>query len=373
MDRADEHKAAAKQVKAKKRVLYIEDSPASRLLVRRLLKAHGFDVLEADNGMAGYEMAVKHMPDLIIVDLNLPGLTGYEVATKLKATAKTRNIPIIALTAYAMEGDREKALVAGCDGYMEKPIDVDSFVVRVAEYLGGKREEPARDVEIKYLREYSLSLVGRLEANIRELQRKNEQLESYQKKMQEVYIGIISSLMKAMEEKHFYTAGHSERVTQYSLEIADEMRISSQEKNILRRAALLHDIGKIAVETSTIDKNGDLGDREWDEMRRHPIIAASILKPLGFLDREIEAIRDHHERLDGSGYPAGKRGNEIGLLAKILAVADSFDAMTSFRRYRARLSEEEALKELAREAGTKYDVKVVEALIKARRKRGAKV
>jgi len=373
MNRFEESKEVSEKSRRRKQVLYIEDNPASRLLVKRLLNAQGFEVIEADNGIDGYEMAIKCRPDLIIVDLNLPGLTGYEVATKLKATGKTKDIPIIALTAYAMDGDREKALVAGCDGYMEKPIDVDSFVVRVAEYLGGKREAPAREAETKYLREYSLSLVGRLEANIRELQRKNEQLENYQKKMQEVYIGIISSLMKAIEEKHFYTAGHSERVTQYALEIADELQISTQERNLLRRAALLHDVGKIAVETSTIDKDGNLGDKEWEEMRRHTVVAASILKPLGFLDREIDAIRDHHERLDGSGYPAGKKGDEIGLLARILAVSDSFDAMTSFRRYRERLTEEEALKVLVREANTKYDAKVVEAIVRARRKRGARI
>lgn len=350
-------------------ILYVEDNPASRMLIRKILKAHGFEVLEAEDGIKGYELALKHKPDLIIMDINLPGLTGYEVATKLKARDETKHIPIIALTAYAMEGDKEKALVAGCDGYMEKPVDVDMLPRLVMEYIGGKREMPPFEMATKYLREYSQELVDRLEAKIKELEDKSRELEKYSKKMEEVYVNVIASLMKAIEAKHFYTAGHSERVTNYALAIADEMQISEQEKKILRRAALLHDVGKITVETSTIDKGTALEDGEWTAIRRHPDIGAEILKPLGFLDEEIKVLRDHHERLDGSGYPEGKKGEQIGLLARILAVADSFDAMTSFRGYRETLTEEQALDALMSDAGTLYDSRVVDALAKVIKKK----
>ena len=369
MKQAEEMKETKGREAKRGRILYVEDDRASRMLVKKILTAEGFDVIEAEDGIKGYELAVKHRPDLIIVDINLPGFTGYEVATKLKATDETKDIPIIALTAYAMEGDKEKALVAGCDGYLEKPIDVDSFTRRVVEYLGGKRESPPIEVATKYLREYSQNLVDRLEDKIKELESKSNELEAYSKKMEETYIGIISSFMKAIEEKHLYTAGHSERVTQYALDIADLMQLSEQEKNILRRAARLHDVGKITVETATIDKGAGLEDEEWDAIRRHPEIGTAILKPLGFLEEEIKIVRDHHERLDGSGYPEGKKGDRIGLLSRILAVADSFDAMTSFRRYRKTLSEEEALNILLSEAGVKYDAKVVDALVEVLKKR----
>lgn len=369
MKEASETKEVKEKSLEKPLILYVEDNPASRMLIRKVLKAHGFEVVEANDGTKGYELALKLRPDLIIMDINLPGLTGYEVATKLKARDETKHIPIIALTAYAMEGDREKALVAGCDGYMEKPVDVDSLARRVMEYLGGKREMPPVEVATKYLREYSQNLVDRLENKIKELEDKSQELEKYSKKMEEVYVGIISSLMKAIEEKHLYTAGHSERVTDFALAIADEMQISEQEKVILRRAALLHDVGKITVETATIDKGAGLEDDEWNAIRKHPDTGVAILKPLGFLDEEIKVLQDHHERLDGSGYPSGKKGEQIGLLSRILMVADSFDAMTSFRRYRETLSEDEAIDALASEAGTMYDSRVVDALIKVLKRR----
>jgi signal transduction histidine kinase len=161
---------------ARKRVLYIEDDPGSRLLVKRVLEAEGFQVVEATDGLAGIDLAQKNIPDLILVDVNLGEISGHEVATKLKGTATTAHIPIVALTAATVSGDRERALVAGCDGYIAKPIDIDRLPTQVNQFLSGAREAVSDSVRTEKLTEYSRVLVDRLQATIAELQKANAEL-----------------------------------------------------------------------------------------------------------------------------------------------------------------------------------------------------
>lgn len=347
-----------------KSILYIEDNLENKLLVRRLLRAAGYQVHEADDGLEGIEMAMRHKPDLIIMDINLPGMDGYEATTKIKAVPGLSQVPIVALTAYAMKGDREKSLAAGCDGYLQKPIDADTFVATIEQYLYGHRETILPDQQLHYLKEYSQHLVSRLEEKIRELQKKNEELESKTRQMEETYIGIIASLTRAIEQKHPSTAGHSERVTRYALAISDAIGLSKRDLKVLRRAAILHDVGKIVIELSSIDKPGELAEDEWLMVRRHPEIGAKILEPLSFLYREIEIIRNHHERPDGKGYPRGLTGEELDLLTGILTVADAFDAMTSARAYKTAMSIEESIAHLEENRNTQFLPEVVDTFVK---------
>ena len=353
---------------AKPTILHIEDNPETKRVIRRILELSGYEVVNAEDGLSGIRMAREIGPDLIIMDLNLPGIDGYEAATMIKGMAECRDIPIVALSGMVMHEDRDRSLVAGCDGFIAKPVDSKVLIGKIEEFLGGKVERLPDQDESNSLRKYNQRLVERLEGNILELMAKNEQLHQYTLQMEEVYIGIITALQKAIEQKHSYTAGHSERVTYYCGEIADEMRLPEDEKTVLRRAARLHDIGKLVIEVSSIDKPGKLEAEEWDFMKRHPEIGASILKPLKFLGEEIAVIKDHHERLDGSGYPNHKTGDEISLLASILAVADCFDAMTSTRPYRVRIQEQEALDSLKQDSGKKFRADVVEAFLRARQR-----
>jgi putative nucleotidyltransferase with HDIG domain len=347
-----------------KSILYIEDNVENKLLVRRLLQGSGYQVIEANDGLDGIEVAIKRRPDLIIMDINLPGMDGYEATTKIKAVDELAKVPVVALTAYAMKGDRERCLAAGCDGYLHKPIDPDTFVATIEEFLYGRRETIAPDEQLHYLKKYSQQLVSRLEEKIRELLRKNEELETKSRETEEIYIGIIASLTVAIEEKHPSTAGHSQRVTQYALAIGEAMGLSKRELKALRRAAMLHDVGKLAVELSAIDKPGRLGDDEWTTMRRHPDIGAKILEPLSFLQREIEIIRNHHERPDGQGYPRGLSQEHLDLLTGILTVADAFDAMTSARAYKPAMDVEQAVEHLRRGRSTQFQAEVVDAFVK---------
>lgn len=168
-------------VLTKRRVLYVEDDPSSRRLVRRVLESEGCEVLEADDGFTGIELAQSTLPDLVLVDINMGGMTGHEVATKLKGQRETAHIPVVALTAATVSGDRERALAAGCDGYIPKPIDVDLLPRQVVHFLGGARESIADNVRTEKLEEYSRDLVNRLQATIQELQKANAELRRLEK------------------------------------------------------------------------------------------------------------------------------------------------------------------------------------------------
>jgi signal transduction histidine kinase len=159
-----------------KRILYIEDDFNNRTLVSRILMAYDYEVFQAEDGMAGIRMAQEVQPDLILMDINMPNLDGYEAATKIKSLPGLSRTPVIAVTANVMMGDRERALTAGCDGYLPKPIDVDALPEQIEQFIGGRREKVAEDAEISYLREYNERLVGRLEEKIQALTVANEQL-----------------------------------------------------------------------------------------------------------------------------------------------------------------------------------------------------
>jgi signal transduction histidine kinase len=160
----------------KLKVLYVEDNLMNRMLVRRLLEAHGYSVLEAEDGLSGIKMAQEELPDLILMDINIPGMDGFEATTKLKSIEGLKDTPIVALTARVMDGDREMALTAGCDGYIPKPINVDTLPEQIKDFLAGKREMVAVAEERVYLREYSQKLVDKLQEKVEELTKANEEL-----------------------------------------------------------------------------------------------------------------------------------------------------------------------------------------------------
>jgi CheY-like chemotaxis protein len=158
----------------KAKILYVEDNAENRMLVRAILEAEGYTIVDAEDGLAGVEAAVREEPALILLDVNLPGIDGYEVVAVLKSFPVLANTPVVALTAYAMEGDRQRTLVAGCDGYIQKPIDVDAFPRQVEEFLHGKREHVEEREEGAYLRELNQRLVHRLVNQVEELKRLNQ-------------------------------------------------------------------------------------------------------------------------------------------------------------------------------------------------------
>ncbi|RLE67815.1 MAG: hypothetical protein DRJ34_04195 [Thermoprotei archaeon] len=182
--------------------------------------------------------------------------------------------------------------------------------------------------------------------------------------LERTIIGIIQSLVKAVEAKDPYTAKHSEKVTHYAELLMEELGLPEEEKEIIRDACLLHDIGKIGISENILRKPAKLNDCEWEIIKSHPVMGEEILKPLPTLKPVLPLIRHHHERWDGKGYPDGLKGEEIPLGARIIAICDAFDAMTSLRPYRKPLSKEKALKEIEKNSGTQFDPKLVEIFLK---------
>ncbi len=347
-----------------RRILCIEDDPTIRLLTRKILEQEGFEIYEADNGLQGIQMAQHIHPDLILMDINIPLLDGYETATRIKGMAELKHIPIVALTGQCGEGDRERSLIAGCDGYMTKPINFEALPRKIAEYLSGTKDPIQGTTESSYLREYSHRLVERLESKILQLADSNQRLRETSNIMEKVYVDIIGSLMNAMEKKDPYTVGHSGRVTQLGQNIGGRMGLSSADLNTLNRAAELHDVGKLTIDLSAINKSGKLTEDEWIKMREHPTIGAHILAPLTFLSKEIPIVCHHHERWDGKGYPAGLARGDLDLLTCIITAADSYDAMTSARSYRQGIAtRQEVMEEITRGRGTQFHPDVADTLL----------
>ncbi len=347
-----------------KKILCIEDNPTSRLLIRKILERSGYDVYEADNGIEGISMAREVLPDLILMDMNIPGMNGYESTTRIKGIPRLNHTPIVALTGQVGTGDRERSLIAGCDGYLTKPIIAKDLLVKIEGYLTGVREKVQSPVESNYLKEYSHRLVNRLEEKIHELGEKNLQLEGYSQKMENVYIGIICSLMNALEQKDLYTAGHSARVTQHALRIGRYLGLSQADLSTLTRAGELHDVGKLIIDLTAINKSSRLSKDEWKRMKEHPTIGAHILSPLTFLQDVTPIVANHHERLDGKGYPNGLSGSELNLLTCIITAADSYDAITSARSYRKGTNNQvEVMEEIRRCKGTQFHPEVADTLI----------
>ncbi len=192
------------------------------------------------------------------------------------------------------------------------------------------------------------------------------------RQLQEVYLNTVSALTEAIDTRDHYTKNHSEHVTKYAMGIGKELSLDDERMSILRDASKLHDIGKIGIHDYILMKPGKLTNEEWEEIKLHSLKGVKILQPLTFLNGSIEAIRGHHERFDGKGYPDGKSGEDIPLEARIMAVGDSFDAMTTERPYRKALSVEEAREEIIRNKNTQFDSKVVDAFIRYLDKQGLK-
>lgn len=182
-------------------------------------------------------------------------------------------------------------------------------------------------------------------------------------KERRMILNSIMQIVRIMEAKDIYTAGHSMRVADFSEKIAHAMRLNEYDTEILRNLASLHDIGKIQIDLSILNKTSKLNNKDWDEIRKHPVISYDIVKQIDFLKDRATAILYHHERFDGKGYPFGKKGDEISMFARILVVADSYDAMTTDRPYRKGLTREESIAELQRNSGTQFDPKVCDVMI----------
>lgn len=318
-------------------ILIVEDEKIERETLADILREDGYSVSTAGNGPDAIKKLNKQYFNLMLIDIILPGINGIEVLKKAKKIYQ--NIAIIMVTAYASIENTITALNEGADGYILKPPNIDEIKLFIKRSL----EKQKLIMENKKLQ--------------KSLQKANDELKKS-------YLATLKTLAHAIELKDPFTKGHSLRVIKYADKIAKKMDFTKENLNIIKNTGLLHDIGKIAISDLILQKNGKLTKNEWKIMKKHPEIGEDIISPFLSFHVEQKAIRHHHERYDGKGYPDGLKGEEIPLLARILSVADSYDAMTSLRPYRKKMTVKKAVSELKENAGTQFDFKIVNVLLK---------
>ena len=295
--------------------------------------------------------------DLVISDIMMGGMSGLELAPRVREIAPD-TVVIVISGAQTVESAVE-ALRGGAFDYVMKPFDLGHVEAAVRRALEHQSLRAAK-------RRYEIYLEEMVEQRTAELDRAVDSLE-------DAYRVTLRALTAALEMRDHETHGHSERVVAFSLRLGRELGLGREQLRALEFGSLLHDIGKIGVPDAILRKPGKLDEAEWRKMREHPLNGQKILRHVGFLEGAARVVAEHHERWDGSGYPAGLRGEEIDLNARIFAVADAFDAMTSDRVYRRGRGYDEAAAELEAFSGRQFDPQVIEAFRRVPREEWAEM
>jgi putative two-component system response regulator len=309
-------------------LLIVEDNPVLREGLQEMLELEGFNIQTASNGREALEKMASFTPDLILSDIAMPEMDGYAFFKAVRDNPDWISIPFMFLTARGEKQDILAGKDLGADDYLVKPLTREELLTAVRARLG--RSQQLRVAQLQMAYETSLTV-----------------------------------LANAIEVRDHYTRKHVERVTAYTFAIAEQLEWSVSQMEQLRFGAILHDIGKIYISDGIIKKPGSLSPEEWEEIRQHPARGARLIQDIPYLATAIPIIRYHHERWDGKGYPEGLSGEAIPIGARIVSVADSFDAMTTERPYSPARPPQEAYEEILTRSGTQYDPKIVVAFQKA--------
>ncbi len=329
------------------RILIVDDEDMiCRVLVRRL-SAEGYACTTAHNGKEGLNYAHKNPFSLIISDINMPEMDGLELLKRVKTM--NPNMMVIMVTAYPEIDMAVEAMRLGAYDFIIKPADLDLVVLSVKRALEKKRLEEEVEAYHKNLEK----LVEEKTAGLRQAYRI----------LKKVHLDSVKVLVEAIDAKDPYTRGHSDRVKRMSLKIALRLGFNEEKLEILEYAALLHDIGKIGIRDEILQKPATLNTEEYQYIQEHPLIGIKILEGIEFFKDKIPLIRHHHEHFDGQGYPDGLAGEAIPLGARIIAVPDSFDAMSSMRPHRGALPLQNILVELEAGKGKQFDPKILEIFL----------
>ena len=343
------------------RILLVDDDPALRTLLRTTFEVADVDVVEADGADAARRSIRAARPDVIVLDVNMPGTTGLELCEQLKADPKTSDIPIILLTG-STGGTTAAAKRVGADAFVRKPFSPLELLAVAERLAGGLYGVPFRATKKRAAGpDEPLLLYARDLRHMLELERGQREL------LQSAYMETVSALASALESKDTGTRAHSQRVQSYASALARTVG----EEGVVRDPStpygfLLHDVGKIGIPDGILQKPGPLSAAERRRMQTHTVLGEAMLSGVAFLKGEgLKVVRSHHERWDGAGYPDGRAGEDIPLQARVFAVADALDAMTSHRPYRRALSWEKARTEILSQRKRQFDPDVVDAFVAA--------
>jgi len=290
-------------------ILVADDHAPNRELLEEVLAAAGFTVLMAEDGAAALQKFKRSKPDLVLLDVMMPHLNGFEVCARIKADKETYLTPVILVTALSAKEDRVEGITAGADDFLTRPVDSSELLARVHSLL-------------------------RLKRHTDELERAES---------------VLFALAQSIESKDPYTEDHCDRLSKYAARLGTSLGLPAEQITALQRAGIVHDIGKVAVPDAILLKPGKLTDEEWKVVREHPVVGERICAPLKSFRLVLPIIRHHHEKADGSGYPDGLRGEAIPMTARVLQIVDVYDALTTARPYKNALSVHESLETMASE------------------------
>lgn len=291
-------------------ILAADDEPANLEILRRLMTRHGYQVVTAPDGEQALAAVERERPDIVLLDIEMPGIDGFEVCRRIKTDSLTRLIPVVIITGLAAVDDRIRGIDAGADDFLTKPFNIPELVARVR------------------------SLVR--------LKRYTDELDSAE--------SVILSLGLTIEARDPYTRGHCERLAGYATALGERLGLAQDQLLALHRGTYLHDVGKVGIPDAVLLKAGRFTPEEHRLMQQHTIIGHALCGEMRSLEDVRPIVRHHHERPNGTGYPDGLAGEAIPLLARILSVVDVYDALTSERPYRAPLPVDQAIRDLREEA-----------------------
>jgi len=325
-------------------ILIVDDEVSVRRLLSRRVTEEGYRCEEASTGDEALIKIRSNLVQLVILDIKMPGRSGIELLLEIKATHP--DIAVIMATAIIDTSTAIQCMKQGAYDYITKPFNLDEVVLNIERALEKRK----------------------LELENRDYQQHLEQKVGEQaQKIRASFLNAITALVYALEAKDKYTSGHSQRVAEISVAIATELGLPRQDIEKIRLAGLIHDIGKIGVRESVLNKPARVTADEYQHILSHCDIGEHILTPIVEDEQILTAVRHHHERYDGTGYPDRLSGSQIPLGAKILAVADTYDAIISGRPYREAVSIQTACDEIQRHKGTQFDPEVVDAFLRLRK------
>lgn len=326
---------------ASSRILVIDDDEMNLLIARKILERH-FELCTVTSGKQGFEYLASHTVDLILLDIRMPEMDGFAFLTKIKDNPLLKDIPIICLTADDEQESEVRCFELGAIDFIRKPFIAAIMYQRISRILE----------------------LGRLQKELqKEVEKKTLTLNKRSRQLNRLAIQVMKTLAGTIDAKDKYTNGHSLRVAEYSKMIAARMNMSRNEQEDIYYIGLLHDIGKIGIPDEIINKTSRLTDEEYDIIKTHPAIGSEILEKMSELPGIAVGARWHHERYDGKGYPDGLMGENIPYVARIIGVADAYDAMSSMRSYRGVLPQEHIRNEIKRCSGTQFDPNVAEIML----------